>query len=156
MPEPGQHWVLQLRVCVLSPLQFLPPFAGTGLSQLLLRLLLPPPQLALQADQALQLPQPPFTGKQSRVDKYISPPQLTWHCGGIEAAVGSGVSGGVEILAVVVSTDEAGLAVGVAVAVTLARGAGGGGAAETPVRGRTRARCSTEVIIPSSRDHSTL
>ena len=62
VPEPGQHWVLQRRVCVLSPLQFLPPLAGAGLSQLLLRLLLPPPQLALQADQALQLPQPPFTG----------------------------------------------------------------------------------------------
>ena len=57
----GQGWLLQ--VCVTESsylaLQFLPPYAGSGLVHVLVLVWFPPPQVKLQepqADQSVQLP----------------------------------------------------------------------------------------------------
>ena len=60
---PSQTHSLHLEASDESPLQYLPPFWGLGLSQDLVRTLIPPPQLTLQSSNWLQLPQLPSTFK---------------------------------------------------------------------------------------------
>ena len=55
----GQGWLLQVCVTESSVLQFLPPYAGSGLVHVLVLVWFPPPQVKLQepqADQSVQLP----------------------------------------------------------------------------------------------------
>ena len=58
---PGQRWVLQFRVCFLSPVHRFPPYAGRGLVQVLVRYWMPVPHLLEHAHHLLQRLQPPFT-----------------------------------------------------------------------------------------------
>ena len=61
LPEHGVS--LQLCVSEAEPVQSSPPWAGEGVSQSLVRLWSPPPQVTLQAPQSLQPPQPPLTNE---------------------------------------------------------------------------------------------
>ena len=60
---PSQTQSLQGVAVEDSPLQYFPPFLGLGLVQVLVRTLIPPPQLTLHLSDWLQLPQPPSTFK---------------------------------------------------------------------------------------------
>ena len=59
---PGHFYVLQYSLKELDPEQLRPPQEGAGQLQLLDRYLVPAPHDLLQADQAAQDPQLPFTG----------------------------------------------------------------------------------------------
>lgn len=53
--------VLQVKSLFLSPMQYLPLFAGTGRSHSLSEYLRPPPQVLLQGPMGPQSPHPPWT-----------------------------------------------------------------------------------------------
>lgn len=58
---PGHPLVLQVVDPTELPLQLLPPYIGTGLSQERVRCFVPPPHVAEQDPHPYQLPHPPFT-----------------------------------------------------------------------------------------------
>ena len=62
---PGQPWSLQVYVSSVVPAQCLPPFCGSGLVHVLLRVLVPPPHVAVHTDQSLQSDQPPSGQKRT-------------------------------------------------------------------------------------------
>ena len=66
----GHFSVLQVSVWVASPEHWAPPFAGTGLLHSLVLVLFPPPQVALQEEKELQVPQPPSIAKEEGHDRY--------------------------------------------------------------------------------------
>ena len=64
----GHSSVLQVSVWVASPEHSAPPMDGAGLLHSLVRVLFPPPQVLLQEEKELQVPQPPSIAKKEGHD----------------------------------------------------------------------------------------
>ena len=64
--------MLQFRVCLVSPVQCLPPYAGGGLVQVLLRDCHPVPHALEHAHHLLQRLQPPFTTKKNQSSSKVT------------------------------------------------------------------------------------
>ena len=61
----GHSSMLQVSVWDASPEHWAPPFAGAGLLHSLVRVQLPPPQVLLQGEKELQVPQPPLISERN-------------------------------------------------------------------------------------------
>jgi hypothetical protein len=72
-----QDWVLQEAYCKLRPVQYDPPFLGTGESQKRVVCFTPPPHVRLHSLHGCQGPHPPVTGVSSFLSSGMHSPW--WH-----------------------------------------------------------------------------